>query len=341
MNVEELKAALTTMADDASEPGPDVARLNDVWRRVRVTRRKRTLALVSAFSLAVAATVVAFAAGPSTNDSHPAPTHPAGLSTLTDHGIPFYRSPVGNTLIAHRVGQPGQSSVSFTFVPQSAVLRYAVVCSAPYVRNNPYFVHLMVGGYALQDATCTGGFGIRQPDHRMFLGFDSPVAGFSNLPLWTAAAPGLEAYVQVSITRGLNGSVITVPNAQIGVALYQRSKEVLHEHGYIIDRRVVQADHAYRLVSHTLRTLSTRGTAHVRLPASDQPLWVVSGVQQWSSSYRLGLAGDRLTPWQHPGASLPIGRFVSSSNVQQASLTVQGRSGSSGLAYVLVYERVD
>jgi hypothetical protein len=267
------------------------------------------------------------------------------LPTVEDHGVPFFRDPAGNRLITHKVGTPGQGEVSLSFKPKTISLMMAGVCTAPFDPDHPrdmkhgYFLHIDVNGNPQIEQQCTGTEDLHQPAHRLFDGLNEPVTNQPGL-FMDDIARGQSTTVAAWLSRGIDGSVVSLPSAQVGVGVYQRSSNAVDEHGLYVARQVVWDGSTYQLAARECQQLTHAGTVSLDLPASPYHLYAVAGIAFWSTPVHV-----RTTPGQGffvrrpTSGSQPVGLALPRGGTRM-SVKVQGQPGSTGLVYIAAYRRL-
>lgn len=338
MNIDELKQALTSVADDAADRG-GVERLAGVDRKISV--RRRTTAAGTALAAVITVTAVAIAPNllgsndhtpPADSDNKPAPTSPP---TITDKGTSFYTSPAGATLLGHVVAQPGEREVSFRFTPDNLNLSWEQFCwdrgVQPSARGLDYGA--FINGHPWLSASCGGGPG-------------EPVAGtssFGDSPATNAkgwARLGVQVGQPSIVTLRITGHSHRLIAPQLGAAVYTHAPQVRNG-GVWYDRQVLYLGHTYQAVAMRSAALSGRLTrVSVDLPASAEKLYVYRGVTELKGALQLGTHGAS-------GTGLPAGSLGGGTgdlvDSDQRSVTVSGSSKdgkSTGTIYVVVYQRV-
>lgn len=216
MNVDDLRRELSERAE-VTHGSHASARVAAVHARIAERRRRAVAGGVAAAALAIAG--VALAPVALERVAQPAPPASSGTNRVA-----FPPRLNGDTLIAYRLNEPGESTVTWQVTVADLDVLTSDYCTVP-ATYRPHIVakaRLMmmwaVNGDDFLGRSCsTGG----QPG-------ETPATGFGNGPaanasVWRAAGAEPGKPFTISMRLEIDGTPVSVPQADFGLGLYART----------------------------------------------------------------------------------------------------------------------
>lgn len=338
MNIDELKQSLTAIAAEARpEATTPVQRIDAVDHKVRGHRRNTAVGTVAAAAVAIAAVALAPVVLDTAGDTPPADNEAGGaLPTVSDHGVSFYQSPGGATLIAHAVAAPGAHSASVTFTPTTTDLSWTDFCYDAGVRSPDGAEYwFFINDHRVTGSSCQGVLGAPLGGEATF--DSSPAVNARQFERYGVVA-GRPSTLTVRLTKHVERAVSPQP----GIAVYARGPQ-LEQGGVWFERELVYRGHTYRLVGSDVADLDGQQVvrAQVDLPVAEHPLYVVRGAA--NVSHGLQLFPDSVgVDGMGQGVTGSGGGELVSGDRHTALVRAHPRNAeAAGQVYVLVYERID
>jgi hypothetical protein len=331
MRIDELRTELHAQAD-ATRDDAAPHRLAEVQDRVRHIRRRRAAAAsvgtVAAMGAVAAIAVVPAVIGGRTPTPEPADTPSPWV---------WPEKVAGDTLVAGAVGERGQSELLRTFTLDDTDVVFSNLCDTA----SPTSGRELMLAYAVNGQD-VGSTGCSTHDSTVDAGTihfgDDPAV---NRSAWadTGLRAGEKATVHLWI-EDRKGRQVEVPGVRIGFALYERTAPRIIVKGVTIPELIDARGETYRLTHHVVEPLSdTNRAVTLRVPASDRPRQVLSGVQAsgsvWATRTQTLVDGEMGTSFRgggFGGGSLP-GRGPHTLGVREKNPDVRGS------LVITVYER--
>jgi hypothetical protein len=340
MNVDELRAGLSTLAAEAATaPVGELAdahtRLAGVDQKVARSRRTRIAVVAGAAAAVVGAAGLVASELPHESAAPPA----SGLPTVSENGISLYTAPAGGRLIGHVVSAPGVRSATVTVAPSTLDLAWEVECSGAGTgtsgKGSPSFT-LTVNGRPISSGDCSGAADGTPMNYGAYFGHGAPAgnaAGWRDLGL----RPGSPATFAIRMT----GPIAAGARPQLAFGLWQRGPQdhasgVWYPHQQVVDGVTYQAESL-----STDPFTSRRAAISVPLGTQYDRYWITGGAQQLDGGNGVLQVGNGAMAALDTAGGAELGAGY---NVPHAPVPVTFKSNHgavSGVLYAIVYHPLD
>jgi hypothetical protein len=347
MNVGDLKSELARRAEEVGQGATANARLAQVHERIAARRRATVASAVGAATLAALVAVVATSSvlgrpesqspvAPATQHASPSPD----VKRPTSQRYEFPPLIDGNELIAAKINQPGETTITWRLRLDDLDVLVSEFCDVPpslddtSQRDSGVMATWAVNGDDFAGQSCSSG---SVAGDTGAYGYGNSLA--RNVAVWRDAGvrPGQPFTITMRLSGGQNKPELA--KARFGLGLYARTGEVVTAHGVTLP--VVREGQGYgrfRLVDYRIQPVSQGHRLSMTIPASDEPLSVTFG---WS---RIGTRGRMVADLDGEPYQMVIGGGVATDNDYDSSrehvLTVKAR-GNDGGALMIAYYRSD
>lgn len=204
MKLTDLREELTARAD-STDDSPDL--LPGVRNKIARTKRRRTATAAGAIGCLAIIAAVASGIIPVTT---PQPADDDVPRDVQKEGIILPAFEGADRLQRHWIGDLGQNTLNFDWVPEGNDTRFATVCAAGMSSN--HFLTVKVNDYVVGTAPCASNPTAGLPTPGIWVKADSV--------LWLAAPAGKSAHVSVRLTDE-RGRTVTSDDGQIALGIYR------------------------------------------------------------------------------------------------------------------------